>query len=488
MSSIPCTVLLSVVVGLTCPAADGQLYKSSSQPTPASCPANTATSFTDPSFCPPQGLPSPPGLADNSADSAPEVSHWANGSGEEPAPLEKRVGFLENQLKELEERLTESAPIGYPTLKLRGHILIDAAIFSQDEEDRYRYDEQDGVDIVVARIIGEGNIAENAGYKFEFDYVKQVIGDLYLEFHEVPGFHNLRIGYMKEPISLEQLMSIKYTFTMERSFARLVHPVLRRIGILSYDTWGQDRGTLAVGLFAEGLSTKVQEDRFGGAVTGRVTWLAWGDPEDLSRNLLHLGASYSYRRPFAHKTRFWASAGSRLSSQVLNTGDLPADEVHLLGTELAYVRRPLSLVAEWNLGWVQLLDRRQADLFGWYATVSYFLTGESREYSPTTGVFGKVVPNHDLWWLSRQPKNEKQGLSELGWGAWELVYRYSYGDAFDGGVLPGAQAASHTVGLNWYPNAFTRMTAETILAEISPNWGKPDGHLLIFQLRAQLEF
>jgi len=412
----------------------------------------------------------------------------ASDSGTDLSLFEKRLDALEKELKELERRPTKSSSTTYPTLKLRGHILIDAAAFSQDNEDRERYDEQDGVDIAVARIIGEGNIAENAGYKLEFDYVKNTIGDLYFEFRELPYLHNLRLGYMKEPFSLEQLLSPKYTITMDRAFARVVHPQFRRIGVLSYDTWGDERGTWAIGLFADGLSSKVQDDRFGGAITGRITWLPWADRQDVSRNLLHLGMSYSYRRPFAEKTRFWASSGSLLGSRILDTRELLADDVHLLGTELAFVRGPFSIVTEWNLAWVKLLNGQQADVNGCYTTIGYFLTGESRQYSTKTGLFGKVVPNHDVWWFSRPPDSEKQSSSGLGWGAWELLYRYSYGDAFDDGILPGGQAASHTVGINWYPNAFTRVAMETIAVESSPNWGKPDGHLQIFQIRTQVEF
>ena len=412
----------------------------------------------------------------------------ASAAGTNFSLFEKRLDTLEQQLKELERRPSQSSSTIYPTLKLRGHILIDAATFSQDNEDRERYDEQDGVDIAVARIIGEGNVAENAGYKLEFDYVKNTIGDLYLEFREVPWLHNLRLGYMKEPFSLEQLLSPKYTITMDRAFARVVHPQFRRIGVLSYDTWGEERGTWAIGLFADGLSSKVQDDHFGGAITGRITWLPWADRQDVSRNLLHLGMSYSYRRPFGEKTRFWASSGSLLGSRILDTQDLSADNVHLLGTELAYVRGPLLVITEWNVAWVELVDGEHADLNGCYTTIGYLITGESRQYSVKTGLFGKVVPNHDLWWFSRAPEAEKQPSSELGWGAWELLYRYSYGDAFDGGILPGGQAASHTVGINWYPNAFTRVAIETIAVESSPNWNKPDGHLQIFQIRTQLEF
>ena len=67
------------------------------------------------------------------------------------------------------------------------------------------------------------------------------------------------------------------------------------------------------------------------------------------------------------------------------------------------------------------------------------LTGEKRSYSSSRGAFGTVRPAKPL------------DFDEGGWGAFELVARYSTVDLDDRNINGGEQDII-TAGLNWYMN------------------------------------
>ncbi|HTT83076.1 MAG TPA: porin [Rhizomicrobium sp.] len=89
---------------------------------------------------------------------------------------------------------------------------------------------------------------------------------------------------------------------------------------------------------------------------------------------------------------------------------------------------------------------------GWYAQASWVLTGEQKGYRPSLGAFIEPDPAHPL--------------GEGGFGAWELVGRYSdldlnQGVGFEGEKTPyggvrGGDQKIWTLGLNWYPNSLFR--------------------------------
>ena len=418
--------------------------------------------------------------------SRPEPALAGSDAGVSDPDLAKRVSDLEEALKRIndEAQSEKKNAAGGMSLKFRGHLLMDAAAFSQDSEDKLRYNEQDGLDIPVARVIAEGEGAGVMSYKIEFDYVKNIVGDLYLTIGELPLIGNVRVGHMKEPFSIEQLESPKYTVFMERSLARAVHPSFRRIGIMAFDTAPGERGTWAVGLFSDAPGYRsVQGDDFGGAATMRATYLPWYDEESSRRGLLHTAMAYSHREAFGHTARFRTQPGSRLASFIVDTGDIAADSVDLMNAEAALVYGPFSIQSEYSHGWVAGPARPRCEIQGFYVLLSYFLTGESRHYVKSKGVFARIKPFENFIFT-----RDKDGYLRTGAGAWELKYRYSYVDAFDGGRLAAQQAGSHAVGVNWYLNPYTRVAGEYLVVASSPNDGNPDGLLQIFQMRTQIEF
>jgi phosphate-selective porin OprO and OprP len=100
---------------------------------------------------------------------------------------------------------------------------------------------------------------------------------------------------------------------------------------------------------------------------------------------------------------------------------------------------------------------------GYYGQVSWTLTGEHRRYSPTTGAYSAITPDHPV--------------GAGGMGAWELAARYSNTNLTDDFVAGVAQASqptavnggklkSLTLGVNWYVNTYLRLMANYVHSEL----------------------
>src|SRR5690606_4749230 len=87
------------------------------------------------------------------------------------------------------------------------------------------------------------------------------------------------------------------------------------------------------------------------------------------------------------------------------------------------------------------------DLYGAYAQLGFFLTGEHREYNRRRGVWDDLAP-YENFWTVHTGRGPKAGL-----GAWEATVRWSYLDFADVG---NQHLHALSVGLNWYWSPRTR--------------------------------
>ena len=129
-------------------------------------------------------------------------------------------------------------------------------------------------------------------------------------------------------------------------------------------------------------------------------------------------------------------------------------------------------------------DQDDVSFDGYYVAASYFLTGEDRPYSTSSGKFGRVEPSNNF------------ALNGSGWGAVELALRYSNLDLNDSPVY-GGEENNWTVGLNWYLNPHTRMMLNYIHGDIDRSMPLGasgglrrgySGDIDILQTRFQLDF
>lgn len=427
--------------------------------------------------------------------------------GGAPAPgADERLKKLEEELQRLKDKEADAKKKaeGSPSVKVGGRIHTDWAMFGQGAASRAAYgDVQDGVEFRRARLSASGDAFYVVDYKIEMDFADTDLGDggkliqstafkdVYFTVNELPWLGHVRVGHYKEPFGLEQLISSNHVTFMERSLSDEGAFVPgRRIGVMAFDTYLDQRGTWALGAFTSELENGAeppiwQDDDGGAAMTGRLTFLPWYDEASGGRGLLHTGVAYSYRNIADGTVRFRNRNEAHLGPYIVDTGQITlVPDYQLLGVEAAWVYGPFSVQAEYFNAWVPRTGIGTADLHGAYAYVSYFLTGEHRPYNRARGTFDRVRPFTNFFRV-----RSSDGVQN-GWGAWEVAYRYSCIDLVDAGAaVNGGIADDHTLGLNWYLNPHTRLMFNYVFARSTDDYGvQPLTDLSTFQMRAQIDF
>ena len=318
-------------------------------------------------------------------------------------------------------------------------------------------------------------IGDDTDLKAELEFAegKGQIKDLFVRQRRIPWAGDLTIGHVKEPFSLEQLMSNTDTTFLERGLPNALSPG-RAFGGMLNDSALDDRVTWAAGAFRTVTASWADSSDEGDALafTGRTTWLPYYEQD--GAQLVHLGAAYSYRvpqdtikydqRPEAHFTDFFT-----------DTGDIDAQHVNLLGTEAVWQDGPFSLQSQYLAAAVDSAAAGNPFLDGFYVQGSYFLTGEHRPYDKHTGIFTSVQPLKDFL-------GPGGGL-----GAWEVAGRYSLLDLQSVDLPSSARDMQDmTLGLNWYLTPNVRIGWNYIHSWVQGSDGS--GTADIFVMRLQVCF
>jgi phosphate-selective porin OprO/OprP len=195
--------------------------------------------------------------------------------------------------------------------------------------------------------------------------------------------------------------------------------------------------------------------------TARLTGLPWYQDEKTGETfgLLHLGAAASQRYPTKATSLAFSSAPEmHLASKFVNTGNIPnVREYQLYDEEVAFVFGPFSAQAEAaQANATRTAGSKDLSFNAAYGFVSYFLTGEHRGYNKASGTFDRVRPLNNFG-------KTKDG--RRGWGAFELVARYSYIDLTDHDIF-GGRMADVTAGLNWYLNPNVRVMLNYVRSQL----------------------
>lgn len=284
--------------------------------------------------------------------------------------------------------------------------------------------------------------------------------DLYISHRDVPLLGTVFLGNVKVPYSMEELISARFTPFMERAAPCSAFAPKRRVGILATNTSPTDAVGLSTGVFFANISQETKErvnDKQG------VDWAirSWWSPvfEADGRILLHLGASYVFTSDDDGRVRLCVLPETHEGILALDTGTFLAERLHRGGLEAAVVAGPLSVQGElyglWTVGGPTGTDKQ---FYGAYVFASYFLTGEHRHYERKRGVFNRLTPLTNFWWVKT-----REGTS-FGWGAWELAARWSWTDLDEPTLVSPLAGQMHniTFGVNWYWNPQMRMMFEWI--------------------------
>ena len=354
-----------------------------------------------------------------------------------------------------------------------------------------------GVALRRGRMGIEGTMYKKTDYKFEYDFTRGNglnaggITDAYVRYNFSKPF-SVKIGAFKEPFSLEEATSNRYTSFIERNMA--VNTFVDSLntykmgigGNYATDRWqiGSSLQTEGVGGYSNAYGNSALSSNTGSAINnnggvnrngggGDTSWevntRVSGVPWMASKTkFLHVGASgsfininnnYTSNGTYSNGGLIYANGlgGNVDRSAILSTGNLTsvgqennkfarqANNVTRFGGESALVYGPFSAQGEYILNNVSGKGYTGAGLSGAYGYVSYFLTGESRNYKAKTAAWDRLKPNRNF---------DMKG----GKGAWELVAGYDWMNLNSGGVL-GGSAQVVKGGINWYPHPNLRVMA-----------------------------
>ena len=449
------------------------------------------------------------------SDTGGAVSMWASDSSHDVASstdqsvLTAQVADLAAKVQRLTdaEAKAKTQAAKKPSIAVGGRIMADWANFSQNETSRSQAGNfENGTEIRRARVFLKGDIPGGVDYKLQFELASltsvsdfpgpgQTLGigqvsfkDVYVTFKELPVPGDVRIGHFKTPFGLENLTSHRFSTFIERAMVSEGEIEGRRTGAMAFGHSESELSTWAIGVFTSQIPENppiFKNDSGGAAIMTRHSFLPWYDEADEGRRLIHTAVSYSYADiARGNIVRFAERPESHLANAVIDTGRMTdVANINALGVEAALVHGPFSAQAEFVSFWVDRTANPSPLFHGAYGYVSYFLTGESRQYNRSRGYFDRTKPSADFLGVC-----DDHGHVQRGKGAWEIAYRYSYMDLNDNGVN-GGLAANHTLGVNWYLNPYTRVMCNYLAANTT---GHPDapgtGHADIVQMRVQVDF
>lgn len=345
-----------------------------------------------------------------------------------------------------------------------------------DEQGR---DFNDGWNIRRARIGVLGSVWKDFNYSLIYDFggSPDGTGSLYEASVGYSGLKpfNFRIGAFKPFFSLEDSISSADLLFHERaSIVEIARSVAAGTARMSAGGSVADEGYFA-SAYLTGPTVGVEaNDEQVGAVA-RVAFQPFRGPN----YLVHVGASGAAAfAPTQNDAGVIGVSRRQIqlrdrpeiridSTRLIDTGLLSYRDAYTGGFEVAGHYENFSLQGEYYA--INVDQDRAPGLLspnltfdGYYVQGSWIMTGESRRYNTNSAAYG-------------QPRVESP-LHAGGWGAWELVGRYSFANLNDkdvpgrsvastGGVRGGEQT-TYTVGLNWYPNNNVRFMLDYVNGDV----------------------
>ncbi len=361
-------------------------------------------------------------------------------------------------------RVSFASPDGAFTLALRSLVQFDAGYFAQGRNPA-SVDLNSGTNFRRAQLGFQGTVFNDWAYNFIYDFGgygvenRGYIYNAYVEYDGLKPFY-FRAGAYTPFLGQEDQTGSGDLFFPERAAAVDVSrniagaPSREAISI-----WAQGDNYLVALSYTgkksgDGTTTGAAVGTFDAqqALIGRAAWLAVSSPETKWLVEGHITDVLKLpdvtASPAATVIRF--SNGPEVAvdaSKTVDTGNIDAKQAREFGFETAGTYDNFYAQG----GWFRYeIERRLAlpnpHFSGWYAFLTYSLTGEQHPYDPATASFRNIRPAKPLG-------------TPGGWGAWELAARYSnidldflpFATAATGGITGGQQDV-WTLGVNWYPN------------------------------------
>jgi phosphate-selective porin OprO and OprP len=348
------------------------------------------------------------------------------------------------------------SPNGDFKLKLRGYLQTDARVFPLEEGDTGT----DSIFLRRVRPIFEGTVFKYFDFRImpDFGGGSTVLQDGYARINYW-SYAQLQAGKYKSPLSLERLQGGSELTFIERSIANNIAPN-RDIGIALQGNFLDDKVYYQVGVFNGSIDGGLND----GDVTsdkdiqGRVFVEPFkGDGPAWIKGLgVGIGSTYGTAKNESYNNLNYRTTGRSTFFKF----DTPTGTVvNFDGTRTRYAPSmyyywgPFGFMGEYLSGDTDLQkvvtprtgpNVKTDDTFhsdGWFAQVSYVVTGEDASYK-------QVVPINNF-----DPANGRFGAFELAFRASEVNVNQA---TFDRGLAVDSQATTnamaYTGGLNWYFN------------------------------------
>lgn len=253
----------------------------------------------------------------------------------------------------------------------------------------------------------------------------------------------IKFGNHKMPITMDDVTTSRWTTFMERALINGFVPS-RQIG-LSVNKWGKN-WTAFAGVWGQEVGTGEEDgadEQYGWA--GRFVF----NPTIADNTVLHFGTSYANLKPGAGEDSIKVRARElHLMERYAYAKVKDLEDYSLLGFEFATAKGPFSFQAEYmKADYNKIAGEIDASFDGYYAYVSWFITGENRNYNQNEGEFGAVHP------ISKK-------------GAWEVALRYSSINLNDFEAdITGGEESNITLGINWYANDNVKLVLNYIISD-----------------------
>lgn len=317
----------------------------------------------------------------------------------------------------------------------------------EDDDNQFRF--SNGVSIRRARFGVKATLYKKwfAELDLDFAYNEVEIKDMYLGYKFNNHFF-VKAGNFKVPMSMERTTSSKYLMASERPMAVEAFADGRRLG-LAGTGWGKHWWASA-GVFGREVDIIQKERNRGNDGYALATRVAVSPiyNEDMT---IHVGGYFNYQTPsgsgLEDKTvLFRTFPESRVDRRRFVQAEISnVNHYYTTGFELGFRYRKLLTYGEYIYNNVsrytygannQKADLKNAVFNGWYATASYMILGENRQYAPDEAEFGPM-------------KMRRKG------GNLEVAARISninMNDFHDpAAYITGGKATSYSASLNWYP-------------------------------------
>jgi phosphate-selective porin OprO/OprP len=181
---------------------------------------------------------------------------------------------------------------------------------------------------------------------------------------------------------------------------------------------------------------------------GRATWLPVITADE--SHLLHLG--FGLRHSSAAETnRYRAQPEFDQAPFFLDTGVFAAEGSLTSNVEAHWRRGPYWVGFEYTRADIDAPQVDDPSFSGFHISGTWALTGEMRSYRKTSGIF--------------DPLPVAQSVTQGGWGAWEVGFRYSTLDLDDGGVN-GGEMEIYSLGLNWWLTRWSQFSLNFRLIDV----------------------